>query len=264
MKQEEKNLIENLFNEFKKTEKNFPERNKEAENYIQNKITNQPNSIYYIIQTVLVQESVIKNLNKKLSDIKNKKQEKKNPSFLSSTYLNQESNKKTIQPAEAHKDKEKVKNYDQPYVSQSPLNPTIHVERNNNHNNSFLGNAIQTTASVAGGVVLGNMFSSLFQHTNNSEKQVDHIIEHETFIETDKTEKQQPKFFQEDKNIDDKNTNIDESTSHNPSQQFHENSSNHSHFQNEQFYDNTNIDDEHVSTDDLFNEESSLDDDEEL
>ena len=56
-----------LFNQLKKNEEKFPGRNTEAEKYIKNLILKQPNSIYYIVQTVLVQESVIKKLNTELN-----------------------------------------------------------------------------------------------------------------------------------------------------------------------------------------------------
>lgn len=60
MKDEEKNLIENLFHRLKKTELSSSERDDMADNLIQNFVIKQPHSSYYMVQTLLIQETALK------------------------------------------------------------------------------------------------------------------------------------------------------------------------------------------------------------
>ncbi|QCI19280.1 DUF2076 domain-containing protein [Buchnera aphidicola] len=251
MKQEEKNLIENLFNQLKKNEEKFPGRNTEAEKYIKNLILKQPNSIYYIVQTVLVQESVIKKLNTELELQKKNYKEKEEPNFLSSSSLDQKNN--TISSIN-NTTSETKKNYNHSQLNpKNNINDLYNNHPNNTNNDSFLGSAIKTAAGVAGGVVLGNMFSNLFQH-NNNEKHVDHIIEHDTIIEKNINNTN----FQNN-NKDDLNNTEEELSSHN---MFHTDSNNTEEelSSHNMFHTDSNNTEEELSSNDMFSDNDDIDD----
>lgn len=92
MKDEEKNLIENLFNRLKNAELNCSGRDHSADELIQELVKRQPASSYYMAQTILVQETHIKKMSLKIEELKkkieilNKEESNKKPSFLSSFF----------------------------------------------------------------------------------------------------------------------------------------------------------------------------------
>ncbi|XRX43239.1 MAG: DUF2076 domain-containing protein [Buchnera aphidicola (Tetraneura sorini)] len=184
MKTEEKILIENLFIRLLKVEQSSSKRDELAEKLINSLIEKQVNAPYYLIQTVLVQETVLKKLNTKINELKkenNSLQEKvlkknEKPSFLSGLFKHGENKKSNLNSS-----KEKnmsSKNYNNSIISpnsdsvssvSSPglSNPVV-------NNNTFLGNALQTAVGVAGGMVVGNMLTNMFQNKQ-------HPIEEEIF-----------------------------------------------------------------------------------
>jgi len=176
MKQEEKKIISNLFSKLKKTETDFPNRNKEAEEYIKDFLNKQPNSFYYIIQTILVQESVIKNLTKKLNETKRKIKKNDIPNFIPNFNENLKNHSQPESSSTFSKNTNEI-----PQNYRNPNSLSFYSENSyKEKNNSFLKNALQTATGVAGGIVLGNMVSSLFQHNNST--QVDHNMEHNDTI----------------------------------------------------------------------------------
>ncbi|BBI01162.1 uncharacterized protein BUCNMO_147 [Buchnera aphidicola (Nipponaphis monzeni)] len=182
MKPEEKALIESLFNRLKVIEEKFPNRNRLVSEYISSLVKNQPNSIYYIAQTTLIQEVAIKKLNKKIlylekkiSDLISQKNHKE-PSFLSSLFGSSKKSKKT-QNFENN-------NFE---TSAIPNSGNNNLKALNNSSpvsslgNSFIGNALQTAAGVAGGIVVGNMLMNLFHKDKPEEEIFDTIQEDATF-----------------------------------------------------------------------------------
>ncbi|WP_343128733.1 DUF2076 domain-containing protein [Buchnera aphidicola (Kurisakia onigurumii)] len=181
MKLNEKTLLENLFDRLKDTEKQFPDRNKEAEDLINNFLKQYPNSPYYIIQTVLVQESVINNLNDKVikleKDIKNMNKNIKKPGFLSNFFKkcsggdkDNSTPKSFIRGSSDLNDSRKSN----PNYNMNNTNPNYNYSNPNNSVSgggvsSFLGNVAQTAAGVAGGVVLGNIISNAFQSDKHTD-----------------------------------------------------------------------------------------------
>ncbi|QCI24275.1 DUF2076 domain-containing protein [Buchnera aphidicola (Muscaphis stroyani)] len=176
MKDEEKNLIENLFHRLKNTELNSANRDQSADNLIQKLVRKQPFSSYYMTQTILIQEAAIKKMSLKIEEL-NKKVEnnnlektKKQPSFLSSFFKNSPSSDLT-----SHNQNNVWKNKESPL--QYHASPVVSAPRSS----GFLGNALQTAMGVAGGMVLGNMLMNVFDHSKPEEEifdTINHSSEH--------------------------------------------------------------------------------------
>lgn len=180
MKNEEKNLIENLFHRLKNTELNSSERDHSADNLIQKLVKNQPSSSYYMAQTILIQETAIKKmsleieeLRKKITDLKSEEVNKK-PSFLSNLFKSDPSSKTTLNNDHVWKNK-----------ASSPI-PAYHTSSMNpqtgpftasatDRSSGFLKNALQTATGVAGGMILGNMLMNVFNHSKPEEEIFDNV-----------------------------------------------------------------------------------------
>ncbi|AYN24863.1 DUF2076 domain-containing protein [Buchnera aphidicola] len=172
MKDEEKSLIENLFHRLKKTEINSSERDDIADDLIQNLVKKQPYSSYYMVQTILVQETAIKKMSLKIEELKNKisvlnsDQVKKKPSFLSSFLRKDPSSQSESYNNNIWK---KNQNTLESCNTNVPMSSTATTTASSN-NSGFLKNALQTATGVAGGMILGNMLMNIFNHTAPEEE----------------------------------------------------------------------------------------------
>ncbi|WAI11943.1 MAG: DUF2076 domain-containing protein [Buchnera aphidicola (Macrosiphum albifrons)] len=176
MKDEEKNLIENLFHRLKKTELNSSERDESADNLIQNLVKKQPASSYYMTQTILIQETAIKKMSMKIEELKTKIKQlnteelNKKTSFLSSFF------KKNPSPQVSSNDnniwQKKTDTLPNNYLNTTslPANQSLPITNSNSgRSSSFLSSALQTATGVAGGMILGNMLMNVFNHTKPEE-----------------------------------------------------------------------------------------------
>jgi len=181
MKDEEKKLIENLFDRLKKTELNSSERDKSADDLIQKLVQKQPASSYYMAQTILIQETAIKKMSTKIDELKEKiktlnvEESNKKPSFLSGFFK-----KNPVSQASSHDDKVWQKkenilrnNYSNSTVS--PIHQTLPVTNSSGRTSGFLSSALQTATGVAGGMILGNMLMNVFNHAKPEEEVFDTV-----------------------------------------------------------------------------------------
>lgn len=202
MNSEEQRLIENLFVRFHKTEHDFPNRDNEAEKLISDLFKKYSNVSYYMVQTILIQETAIKKLSEKNSELEKKISLKetdikdKSSGFLSGLF----------------KSKKKLKNYNsQKLTSDNCKNTPSNLSSNTGCNNgnlespsnfgrvsspvtggvgggytsaasnvsspmsSFLSGSLQTAAGVAGGMVMANVLMNLFQNKRPEEEIISHI-----------------------------------------------------------------------------------------
>ncbi|QIQ41783.1 MAG: DUF2076 domain-containing protein [Buchnera aphidicola (Microlophium carnosum)] len=174
MKDEEKKLIKNLFDRLKNIELNSSERDMEADNLIQNLVTKQPASSYYMTQTILIHETAIKKMSIKIEELKTKikalevEELDKKPSFLSSFFK-----KDTSSQIASNNNIWKKKNEPSPpnysNITSSPITQSFPVSTNSSKSSNFLGSALQTATGVAGGMILGNMLMNVFSHTKPEE-----------------------------------------------------------------------------------------------
>lgn len=151
MKIEEKILIEELFFKLKEIKKTGIKKDKIAEKLINKNFIKQPDIIYYMVQTILIQETAIKILNKKIEKLENKVNKE---SFIE--------NKNIFS---------KFFNYNKKKNNNINNEEIVNNNYSKNNNRTFLGNALQTAVGVAGGVFMGNLLTNLFNKNNNNKSE---------------------------------------------------------------------------------------------
>ncbi|ANZ22411.1 hypothetical protein ATN01_00910 [Buchnera aphidicola (Diuraphis noxia)] len=184
MKDEEKNLIKNLFHRLKNTELNSFERDNSADELIQKLVKQQPFSSYYMVQTILIQETAINKMNSKIEELKKRieilktKESNKKPSFLSNFFKNRPDSQKLSHDNNIwkHNDSHLQSQTSNPVTQSSPIITA-------NRNSGFLSNALQTATGVAGGMILGNMLMNVFNHANPEEEVFDTIKNNNTSLQ---------------------------------------------------------------------------------
>jgi hypothetical protein len=190
MKDEEKNLIENLFHRLKSTELNSPEKDISADELIQKLVKKQPSSSYYMAQTILIQETAIKKMSAKIEELKkrintlNVEEQNKKTSFLSNFFKKNSDTQKVSHNNNLWKYKDNPSNLNNsihPTTMSSTTQtlPTANNSINSSRSSGFLSNALQTATGVAGGMILGNMLMNVFNHSKPEEEIFD-TIHHES------------------------------------------------------------------------------------
>ncbi|QCI20918.1 DUF2076 domain-containing protein [Buchnera aphidicola (Hyperomyzus lactucae)] len=190
MKDEEKNLIENLFHRLKSTELNSSEKDISADELIQKLVKKQPSSSYYMAQTILIQETAIKKMSAKIEELKkrinilnNIEGQNKKPSFLSNFFKKNSDTQKVSHDNNLWKYKENPSNLNNSIHPHTMSSTTQTLPAANNsissRSSGFLSNALQTATGVAGGMILGNMLMNVFNHSKPEEEIFD-TIHHES------------------------------------------------------------------------------------
>jgi len=201
MEPQEKKLIENLFNRLADSETNDLNRDIPADNLITKLLNKQPHASYYMAQTILVQETAINKLNEHIHELENKislmkklEQKQGTSSFLSNLFGSKSSEKIFKQTNDNWATSPSLKDSNQSIPNNmraashnSPMHANNSAQSGNG--NSFLSGALQTATGVAGGMVMANMLTHLFDqknmgeevfnHTNNSHVEPDVIVERE-------------------------------------------------------------------------------------
>ncbi|CAL4320378.1 Putative uncharacterized protein Yba2 [Buchnera aphidicola (Eriosoma grossulariae)] len=195
MKNEEKQLIENLFHKLSKVEQKSDLRNRSAEQLIHSFIKNQSNAPYYMTQTILVQDTVLKKLNKRIIELEQKiseyenelSQKSKNTGFLSNIF--KKNYDSTTKNASYHREDDGSVRSSNRSVLPSSSSASNTGPGLSSIGNSFLGNALQTAVGVAGGMVVGNMLMNFFKHEKPEEEILtssnDSLIDHTDYEEFD-------------------------------------------------------------------------------
>ncbi|NIH16669.1 MAG: DUF2076 family protein [Buchnera aphidicola (Periphyllus lyropictus)] len=163
MENKEKKLIKSLFKRLKNAEKKSSLRDEKAEKFIKECLLNQPNSVYYMIQIILVQEVAIQKLHKNIEDLeklieKNSFSQSNKKSFLSGLLEKYTTPSIKKNSSSINLKKNIPLNINRKYESSFGSDYSNIISSGS----SFLGNALQTAVGVAGGVVVGNMLTNLF------------------------------------------------------------------------------------------------------
>ena len=197
MNSEEQTLIDGLFSRLQQAETDSAPRDAQAEARIKEHMTRQPAAGYYMTQSILVQEHALKSLDaqnkqqaQQIQQLQDELQRAKaaqpapasSGGFLSSIFGGGSS--RDQQPAQSAPSasgsgwREPARpgfgqpapqqNYQQP--QQAPAAPV---------GSGFLGGAMKTAAGVAGGVLLAEGISSLFNHNSQQPQVVEEIIREE-------------------------------------------------------------------------------------
>jgi hypothetical protein len=179
MNTDEQSLIDGLFTRLQQAEKDGSARDVQADERIKSHVAAQPAAPYYMAQAILVQEAAIKRLSEQNQQLQADLQQARSQSaapaqqggggFLSSIFGG---GSRDVQPARAvppqvngwREPARQAPAY-QPPAQQNYAAPGAQAPAAG----GFMRGALQTAAGVAGGVMLAQGISSLFQHDNPQE-----------------------------------------------------------------------------------------------
>lgn len=167
MQSEEQQLIESLFTRLKQAESQSGPRDTAAEKLIQQQVQAQPGAPYYMAQAILIQEAAMKQLNSRVSELEAKLAQAQQPQQNSGGFLSglfgggsRSQPQPVQQPAQSAWGNAPAQPQQQPAYAQAPA-PAA--------GRGFLGGALQTAVGVAGGVVMADMLTSMFHHSQPEE-----------------------------------------------------------------------------------------------
>lgn len=199
MNSEEQTLIDGLFSRLQQAETDSAPRDAQAEARIKEHLTRQPAAGYFMTQAILVQEAAIKSLdeqNKQLTqqiqqlqaELQSAKAQTTAPApssggFLSSIFGGSSRDPQPAPTQSAAPSNGGWREPGRPSFNAQPQQQNFGAAPQQNYapqqsaGSSFLGGALKTAAGVAGGVMLAQGISSLFQH--NQQPEVVEVIKEE-------------------------------------------------------------------------------------
>lgn len=191
MNSEEQTLIDGLFSRLQQAETDSAPRDAQAEARIKEHLTRQPAAGYFMTQAILVQEAAIKSLdeqNKQLTqqiqqlqaELQSAKAQTTAPApssggFLSSIFGGGSRDPQPAPTQSAAPSNGGWREPGRPSFNSQPPQQNFGAPPQQNYapqqpaGSGFLGGALKTAAGVAGGVMLAQGISSLFQHHQQPE-----------------------------------------------------------------------------------------------
>ncbi|MDI7661683.1 DUF2076 domain-containing protein [Cronobacter universalis] len=174
MQSEEQRLIDGLFDRLKTASENSAPRDADAERWIEQHMRTQPGAAYYMAQTLLIQEAAMKQLNGRIQALETEvaqlkqsaSRQQSSGGFLAGLFGGNKSEPEVPRPQATPRGSDPIPGAQQ-YQSapQAGYAPQAAAQYNNApRGGGFMAGALQTAAGVAGGVVLGNMLTSMFSH----------------------------------------------------------------------------------------------------
>jgi len=179
MQSEEQRLIDGLFGRLQQAESNTAPRDAEAERVIQAHIRQQPSAPYYMAQAMIIQEAALTKLNAQVQELQQQNEQlqqqaqnakPQSTGFLaglfgggSSQAAPQRQASQGSQPipgTQGWGSQPQQQQYAAQPQQQAPAAP---------QQPGFLGSALRTAAGVAGGVVLADMLTGMFHHSQPQE-----------------------------------------------------------------------------------------------
>lgn len=179
MQSEEQRLIDGLFDRLKQAETMTGPRDLQAQQQISQHIREQPSAPYYMAQAMIVQEATLKQLDQRVKDLENHIAQlqqnagsrQSSGGFLAGLFgassRNAPSPRGQFQAQQNH-----VARSNQPQEDYAPQQPPTYGQPSQaapSRAGGFLGGALQTAAGVAGGVVLADMLTGMFRHSQPQE-----------------------------------------------------------------------------------------------
>lgn len=170
MYSQEHQLIEGLFSRLKQAESQTGPRDAAAEQLIKEHLQQQPGAPYYMAQAILIQEAAMKKLNDRITELENRlaqqqqqPQQQSSGGFLSSLFGGGSRQQAPAQQQPQQQPWNNAPQQPQQY-NNAPAAPAAPAR-----GTGFLGGALQTAVGVAGGVVMADMLTSLFHHSQPEE-----------------------------------------------------------------------------------------------
>ena len=176
MQSEEQQLIDGLFDRLKQAESQTGARDHAAEQRIQARIREQPAAPYYMAQSIIIQEAALKRMDQRVKALEAQvnalQQQAAQPQQSSGGFLSNlfggghRSAPQQPQNYQAAQQNQAAWNNapQQPYAQQAAP-----VQAAPSRAGSFIGGALQTAAGVAGGVMLADMLTGMFHHSQPEE-----------------------------------------------------------------------------------------------
>ncbi|WDM58796.1 DUF2076 domain-containing protein [Pseudomonas sp. NEEL19] len=196
MNTEEQTLIDGLFGRLKQAEDPSQPRDPQAQACIEQHLRQQPAAPYYMAQAILVQEAALKRLDEQNKQLQAELEQARAqaaqggnsaPSaggggFLSSIFgTGGRTAAPPVQPQRPAPAAASAGGWREPaapaYAQPMAQQPGVGAAPARSGASSFLGGAMQTAAGVAGGVLLAQGISSLFNHNSQPEEVVEVIKE---------------------------------------------------------------------------------------
>lgn len=180
MQYDEQQLINGLFQRLKQAEQQNGQRDAQAERQIAELVRQQPAAPYYMAQSMLIQEAALKRMQARVQELENQLAQQQSQhssgggSFLSGLFGGNKN--QPVQPAQ-NWGAPPVQQQPQQYASQAPTT---------SRGSGFMAGALQTAAGVAGGVVIADMLTSMFHHSQPQE--IVNIIEEPAAAASDATQ----------------------------------------------------------------------------
>ncbi|EMA8650067.1 DUF2076 domain-containing protein [Cronobacter sakazakii] len=176
MQSEEQRLIDGLFDRLKAAGENSAPRDADAERWIEQHMRNQPGAAYYMAQTILIQEAAMKQLNGRIQALETEvaqlkqsaSRQQSSGGFLAGLFGGNKSEPEAPRPQATPRGSDPIPGAQQyqsaPQAGYAPQQAAPQYYNNAPRGGGFMAGALQTAAGVAGGVVLGNMLTSMFSH----------------------------------------------------------------------------------------------------
>ena len=163
MQSEEQRLIESLFSRLKQAQAQSGPRDAAADQLIKTQLQQQPDAPYYMAQSILIQEAAMKKLNDRVNELQNQLAQQQQPQqssggFLSGLFGGGQS--RSSQPPQQQQQQQQ-----QQWNNSTPPQAAAPAARGT----GFLGGALQTAVGVAGGVVMADLLTSMFHHSQPQE-----------------------------------------------------------------------------------------------
>ncbi|PLR45175.1 DUF2076 domain-containing protein [Chimaeribacter arupi] len=176
MQSEEQQLIDGLFDRLKQAESQTGARDQAAEQRIQARIREQPAAPYYMAQSIIIQEAALKRMDQRVKALEAQvntlqqqaaQSQQSSGGFLSNLFggAHRPAPQQTQNYQAAQQNQAAWNNAPQQPYSQ----PAAPVQAAPSRAGSFIGGALQTAAGVAGGVMLADMLTGMFHHSQPEE-----------------------------------------------------------------------------------------------
>jgi len=175
MQSEEQKLIESLFGRLKQAETQSGPRDAAAEKLIQQQLQQQPGAPYYMAQAILIQEAALKQLNNRVSELEAKlaaQPQQSSGGFLSGLFGGGRQQQQQQQQQQSYNAPQQQSAWGNAPQQQQPWNNAqqpYSAPAAPSAGRGFLGGALQTAVGVAGGVVMADMLTSMFHHSQPEE-----------------------------------------------------------------------------------------------
>ncbi|CAI2060146.1 MULTISPECIES: DUF2076 domain-containing protein [Serratia] len=179
MRSEEQQLIDGLFSRLKEAQTQTGQRDIQAEQQINQHIREQPSAPYYMAQAMIIQEAALKRLDQQVKQLENQvtqlqktaNSQQSSGGFLAGLFGAGNRNAPSPQEQYQAQQQNNAAWNGQPQAGYTPQQPNYAQPQQATPSRAggFLGGALQTAAGVAGGVVLADMLTGMFRHSQPEE-----------------------------------------------------------------------------------------------